>query len=273
MQQQRLAKPRTGFQSVNLRINVAVGYENVQPGVIIHVKESRAPSNVRIAGLAYAGSPTHVVESLRAHVAIQRIGLLLKVRDEEAETAAMVVIAPVNAHVAQFHAFAAEGYAAEHSHVGERSVVIVVIEIVGDGVVGDEEIGPSVVVVIHPHDAQAVVADLIVDAGFDGNFFKGSVTAIVIEKITFAFEAPRATLHQNALEAAEFVAPELREIVHVEVGVAGDVKVDETVAVVIAPGSAGHKAAAADTGFLGYVLKFAVAKAVVERAATEAGHK
>src|SRR6266404_2818352 len=270
MQQQRLAKPRTGFQSVNLRINVAVGYENVQPGVIIHVKESRAPSNVRIAGLAYAGSPTHVVESLRAHVAIQRIGLLLKVRDEEAETAAMVVIAPVNAHVAQFHAFAAEGYAAEHSHVGERSVVIVVIEIVGDGVVGNEEIGPAVVVIVDPHDAEAVVADVIMDAGLHGDFFKGSVTSIVIEKIAFAFEAPGAALHEDSLEAAEFVAAELREIVHVQMGVAGDVEIDETITVVVAPGRAGHKAAAADTGLFGDVLELAVAETVVERAAAEA---
>src|SRR5260370_695870 len=270
MQQQRLAKPGTGFQSVNLRINVAVGDENVQPGVIIDVKESRAPSNVRIAGLADAGSPTHVVESLRAHVAIQRIGLLLKVRDEEDKTAAMVVIAPIDSHVAQLYAFAAAGYAAEHSHVGERSVVIVVIEIVGDGVVGNEEIGPAVVVIVDPHDAEAVVADVIVDTCFDGNFLERAVAPIVIEEIAFAFETPGPALHQNALEAAEFVAAELREIIHVQMGIAGDVEIDETVAVVVAPGGAGHEAAAADTGLFGDVLEFAVAETVVERAAAEA---
>lgn len=50
----------------------------------------------------------------------------------------MVVIAPIDAHVAEFHAFAAEGHAGEHAHVRERAVVIVVVEIVGDGIVGDE---------------------------------------------------------------------------------------------------------------------------------------
>src|SRR5467141_3760198 len=104
MQQQRLAKPRTGFQRVNLRINVAVSNENVEPGVVVHVEESGAPANVRIAGLADAGSPTDVVESLGAHVAIERVGLLLKVRNKEAQTPAVVVIAPVDAHVAEFHA-------------------------------------------------------------------------------------------------------------------------------------------------------------------------
>src|SRR6266478_4121936 len=126
MQQQRLAKGRPRLQSVDLRIDVAIGDESVGPCVVVHVEKSGAPADVRIAGLTDAGSPTDIVESLRAHVAIQRIGLLLKVRDEEAKTAAMVVIAPIDSHVAQLHAFAAEGYAAEHSHVGERSVVIVV---------------------------------------------------------------------------------------------------------------------------------------------------
>ncbi|HEX7424089.1 MAG TPA: hypothetical protein VF311_09440 [Terriglobales bacterium] len=59
-------------------------------------------------------------------------------RDEKAEAAAVVVIAPIDAHVAEFHAFAAEGHAGEHAHVRERAVVIVVVEIVGDGIVGDE---------------------------------------------------------------------------------------------------------------------------------------
>jgi hypothetical protein len=98
-----------------------------------------------------------------------------------------------------------------------------------------------------------------VDAGFDGNLLEGAVAAIVIEKIAFAFEAPRPALHQNTFEAAEFVAAELGEIVHVEMGIAGNVKINEAVAVVVAPGSAGHEAAAADTGFFGDVLEFAVA--------------
>src|SRR5258707_12323538 len=54
-------------------------------------------------------------------------------------------------------------------------------------------------------------------------------------------------------------------------GVSGDEEVDVAVAVVIAPGSAGHKAAAADAGFFGDVFKFAVAKIAVQNAAGIAG--
>src|SRR6266403_5027256 len=111
------------------------------------------------------------------------------------------------------------------------------------------------------------------DARFDGNFLKSSVAAIVIEEIALAFEAPGSALHENALEPAEFVAPELREIVHVEMGVAGNEKIDEAVAVVVAPGCPGHEAAPTNASFFGDVLELTVAQAVVERAAAEAGHK
>src|ERR1700676_1491326 len=168
MQQERLAKAGARLQSVDLRIDVAVGDEKIEPGVIVHVEESRAPAYVGIAGLADAGSPTDVVETLRAHIAIERVGLLLEVRDEKAEAAAVVVIAPIDAHVAEFQAVATEGYAGKHAHVGEGAVVIVVVEIVGDGIVGDEEIGPTVVVIVHPHDPEAVVADIIVYARLNG---------------------------------------------------------------------------------------------------------
>src|SRR6266404_7617294 len=54
-------------------------------------------------------------------------------------------------------------------------------------------------------------------------------------------------------------------------GISGDEEVDVAIAVVIAPGSASHKAAAADAGFFGDVFKFAVAEIAVQDAAGIAG--
>src|SRR5260370_8253715 len=95
----------------------------------------------------------------------------------------------------------------------------------------------------------------------------------VKEKVAFACKSPRSALLPDSLEAATFVAAELWKIVHVQMGVARDVKVDEAVAVVIAPGRPGHEAAATDSGLFGDVLEFAIAQTVVQRAAAEAGHK
>src|SRR5205814_8668489 len=155
---------RTSLQSVYLRIDVAVSDENIEPGVIVHIKKAGAPAYIRVAGLSDAGSPAHIVESLLTHIVIERVGLLLKMGDKEAQAAAVVIIAPVHSHVAKLHPFAAESYAGKHAHVRKCAVVVVVVEVVGNGIVGNQEIGAAFVVVINPHDDEAGVAELVVDS-------------------------------------------------------------------------------------------------------------
>src|SRR5262249_31496778 len=75
MEEERLTITRTGFQSIDLRIHMAVGHKKVQPGIVIHIEESRAPANVGVARLAHSGGPAHIIEALSAHVSVQRIGL------------------------------------------------------------------------------------------------------------------------------------------------------------------------------------------------------
>ena len=53
--------------------------------------------------------------------------------------------------------------------------------------------------------------------------------------------------------------------------VARDEQVDVAVAIVIGPGRAGAEAAAAHSGFFGYVLELAVAQVVIEHVAAKAG--
>ena len=189
---------------------MAVCDQDIQPAIVIHVKKSRAPPNVRIAGLADTRSPTDVVESLGSHVAVEGVGLFLEMCHEKAEAAAMVVIAPINAHISKFHALAAQSHAGEQTYLFERSVVFIVVEIIWYGIVGHQQIGPAVVIIVYPHDAQAIIANVIMHSRLHGNFFKRPVALIVIEKIAFALEPPGSALHQDAFESAEFVAAKLR---------------------------------------------------------------
>ena len=62
-------------------------------------------------------------------------------------------------------------------------------------IVGNNEIGPAIVVVIGPRRAEAVVPDLIVHSGFYGDFFKRAIATIVVKKIALAFESPGAALY------------------------------------------------------------------------------
>src|SRR5207247_9682160 len=125
MQQERLAIAGAGFQRIDLWIDVAVSDKKIEPGVMVHVEKSGAPAYKRVAGLSDAGSPAHVVESLLAHIAIERVGLLLKMRDEETEAAAVVVIATVYSHVGEITSFEVEVVSGYHYIVLSDSDCIV----------------------------------------------------------------------------------------------------------------------------------------------------
>src|SRR5712664_301617 len=222
MEQDRFAITRARLHRVHLRENVAVGDEKIEPGVVVHVKKARAPSDQTIILMAEAGSPARVLEAFRAHIAIQRIGLLSKMRDKEAKTTTVAEVAKVHTHVAELHAFTTQSQTREHAFIGKRAVMVVVIEVVWDRIVGNEEVRPTVVVVVGPDDAETIIADLIVDTGLHGNFLESAVTPVVIQKIAFTHEAPRAALHEHAFVPAILVAAELREIVHIHVSVPRD---------------------------------------------------
>src|ERR1700687_3255379 len=172
MKQDRLTVAWAGVERIHLRIDMAIGHEEVEPGVIVHVKESGAPAHVRIAGLANARSPTYIIETLLTHIPVERIRLLLEVRDEVAEAAAMIVVSKVHTHAPKLHAFSAESHSREHADVRKRAIVIVVVEIARNRIIGHEQVGPAVIVVVDPHNAKSVVADVIVHTGFDGDFLK-----------------------------------------------------------------------------------------------------
>src|SRR6266404_4467538 len=134
----------------------------------------------------------------------------------------VVEVAKVHTHVAELHAFTTQSQTREHAFIGKRAVMVVVIEVVWDRIVGNEEVGPAVIVVVGPNHAKAIIADLIVDTGLHGNLLKRAVTAVVVQEIAFAHEAPRAALHEHAFVPAILVAAELREIVHIHVSVPRD---------------------------------------------------
>src|SRR5262249_27083786 len=130
MEEERLAISRTGFQRVNLRVHVAVSYKKVEPGIIVHIKESRTPANIRIAGLAYSRSPAHIIKSFGAKVPIQRVGLLFKMSHKKTQAAAVVIIAKIYTHISKFKPFTAERHTRKQANVSECAVVIIVVEIV-----------------------------------------------------------------------------------------------------------------------------------------------
>src|SRR5258708_38454681 len=95
----------------------------------------------------------------------------------------------------------------------------------------------------------------------------------MVKKIGFAFEAPGATLDEEAFETAKFFAAELGKVVHVQVRIASDEQVHLAITIVIAPGCAAAEPSTANRGLLGNVLEFTVPQIMVEHVAVVARDK
>jgi hypothetical protein len=199
---------------------------------------------------------------------VEVVLLVHEVGDEDVEPAIVVVIAKVHAHGAFGISFGAQGRAGLHADVGKRAIVIVMVKIIRAGVIRDVEIGPAVVVIVAPDDAETVVGVGVVHAGFLRDFFKCSVATIVIEQVGFSEHAPGTALHDDA---AEFATAERSDVGEVDVNVPGDKNIDEAVPIIIRPCSAGHETAAAHSGFVGDIFKSAITAVAVESIAAVAG--
>ena len=99
-----------------------------------------------------------------AFVLVERDHLVREVADDQARPAGAVVVGRVHAHAGARDAGLVEGDAGGDADVGERAVLLVLVEAVRLRVVGHEQIEPAVAVVIEQRDAERL-GRRIEDAG------------------------------------------------------------------------------------------------------------
>src|SRR6185312_9883689 len=64
---------------IYLGIHMTVGDENIQPPVVVHVKESSAPTHLEESWLRQLGGIAYVRKTVCPQVAVQSVGLLVEV--------------------------------------------------------------------------------------------------------------------------------------------------------------------------------------------------
>ncbi len=147
--------------------------------------------------------------------------------------AGAVVVGGVDTHAGAGHAVFTEGDAGGDSLLLEGAVLLVQVELVGLGVVGEENVGPAIVVVVEDGDAEAFGSG-VKEAGFLGGIFELAAAQVVPEaRGGSPVGLGRAVGLVGAVEGAVDVG--LRRPLHV----VGDDEVKLAVAVVIDPGGAG----------------------------------
>src|SRR5262249_54431444 len=144
---------------------------------------------------------------------------------------------------------------AEHAHLRQGAIVIVVVKIIGGCVIGHVKVRPAVIVIVAPHRSQTVIQVGVVHARLFGNILKSSVATITKEKMTLSNHSPGAALHGNALEMAKLSAAKFGQMIHIDMHVTGDEQIHVAITVVVSPGCAGAEASHAYSGLFRHVFK------------------
>src|SRR2546430_5653090 len=137
---------------LDLRINVAVGNEQVQPSVIVVIEKASPEAEHIMRGTGNTGLITDFVEKSFAIVVPEVVGRSLEIGDIEIKPAIIVIVTQRNAHRRHHSSLGSKRHPAGDSDLFKSAVVLVVVEIGRQTIGGDEQIRPTVVVIISSAD-------------------------------------------------------------------------------------------------------------------------
>src|SRR5580700_1822505 len=145
--------------------------------------------------------------------------------------------------------------------------MLVAVKILGDRIIGDQQVEPAVVVDINEHRRQAVITPGVGDASFYAHISKSAVAVVVKQMVALARQAARAAHHSDSAKLTESerdaaLASDGR-IVGIELYVTGNEKVEVAVVVVIPPSCTRRPSPERDSSFFRNVGKSAVVIVVV----------
>src|SRR2546423_358377 len=147
--------------------------------------------------------------------------------------AAAVVVGGVGAHAGAGNTILAEADPGGHAALFEAAVLFIQVELVGLSVIGDDNVGPAVFVVIQNRDSEAF-RSWISQASFLRRVFKAAIAEVVPEAHRGAFVGLGGAIgFVCAIDSTVKIA--LLAPLHV----IGDYQVEFAVAIVVEPGRAG----------------------------------
>ena len=141
---------------VDVRENVTVGEEKIELPIEVGIEKGGSPSHANECGGGNARRHTGVLEMLAIEVVKQRVVIVSECREHEIDSAVAIVIAGVDAHPGLGASLAVEGHAGVQANALKAPVPKVVIQEVRVRIIRDEQVHPSVIIVIGRHHTEAV---------------------------------------------------------------------------------------------------------------------
>src|SRR5439155_4154410 len=184
---------------------------------------------------------------------------------EEIEPAVIVVVAQGNAHSSHHASTSGQTHPGDRSNLIELAVALVVVKKRVQSIVGHEQIGPAVVVVVsRPHGK--ILALRIVDSHGLRYVCESAIAVVVVENVGSTFVSGRGTTRAHAANDA------VPRTIRPYVDVAPNVEIEPAVAVVIKKSGAGMKERpefrSRHAGLVGNICERTVAVVVIENVST-----
>src|SRR6266571_6309417 len=179
-----LALPVAGLgrQLVDLRIDVAVHLEDVNPPVVVEVDKAATPA--KKAGVHSDTPPKcDLFKSAFARVLVEVGGVAGKVGFEYIEPAVPVIVSGGNAHSRLRLAVLTVSAPGLNTHVGKGAVVVVAIQGAGIGVVGDVDVRPAIVVEVENQNAESVRSVSRCNPGFPRDIVERPIPVVPIQDV------------------------------------------------------------------------------------------
>ena len=253
-------------------LDVAPRDEQVLPAIVVEVEETRSVPGHVATELAHASRIGDFLEALAAFVAIDGEGLVVEGRENNVREAIVVVIAEIESHAGDEFAAFYQGDALCESNFFESGSGVVEQEVIR-GVVGDEEIRPSIEIVVG--DAYAhPLANQVAKPPFLGYIFKRAIATIQEQLVRLALVKLRAAVIVGSGRSAEMFG------FRVPLQVVHDEKIEQAIIVHIDPGGRRRPERTVfgipelmEACFLRHIGERAVAIVVVQGVAVDACHE
>ena len=186
----------------------------------------------------------------------------------EVKLAIIVIITQRDAHGGHDFASPGEGHPGEQADFVESAVVLVMVEVCIEPIVGDEQVGPAIVIVVSSAHRK-ILAFGLVDPCRRRHVGESTISIVVVENVGTAFVDGGRTIRADVDEIT------VARAILVQGDIATDVKIEEAIAIVIEEcGSAMKESAglrAGDARLVGRVGESTISVVVVQNVATVLG--
>src|SRR6266851_3032156 len=135
-------------------VDVAVGNNQIQAAVQIEIGETAAEAQSYFGRSADPGRERHVIELSGGRRTVQSNHFIVEVGDGDSGAARIFEVADIDAHACAGLSVGAESEACFNGGIFEFSVAQIAIEFVGLSVVGDEKIGPAILIEVEHGNAE-----------------------------------------------------------------------------------------------------------------------